>query len=186
MEWSDLDWGNLPSWGAFLAASIAVTLAAGAYKREGQRDQLKQRLAIQEQASKVGAWIARVVEGRAVEARLLNRSDLPVTNMEVWVEAKLKPGLTGRTGPPIISNLGHTIPVLEPKDDKTATMNLPAGTTEESYDFRVTSTFTDALGIKWRRTPDSLEPDGENQPSWHRQMAELNARVWRSVRHRRL
>ena len=99
MSWSDIDWGNAPSWAAFAAGVTAATFAVQAYRREGRRDRIAEDLRLREQSGKVGAWLVRV-NTEEVTVHCLNLSDLPVTDVFVviWgVEFDYETGTAGET-----------------------------------------------------------------------------------------
>ncbi|WP_157874030.1 hypothetical protein [Kineococcus radiotolerans] len=174
MSWADIDWGNAPSWAAFAAASIAATFAARAYRREERRDRLKTTLEIREQASKVGAWVEKN-QGSDLVVRIMNTSDLPVTQARLRVHVTWEPCSAYRfhtvrhDGVRVGSGYeDFELGTLSPKHDQMFPVSLEAElalATARSATLELQ--FDDAQGVSWTRDNGRLESVKLGlQPEW--------------------
>jgi hypothetical protein len=158
IELSDIDWGNLPNWGALVAATTAAGLAG----RNVYVDRQDRRKA---QASRVAAWWGtKLYEMQTLTgadpqpkytqvysaggAYLRNASDLPV------YEARIE---FFRDGRPLYVEELRVVPpqddaeFLEPEDAD----NETAAPWERSNDpLDVALSFRDAAGRRWSRSVD--------------------------------
>lgn len=158
IPWDAIQWGNAPSWAAFVTAAIAAVLAMAAFRREQRRDQVAQQIRLQEQANKVAAWRANWKRAGLIEngVRVRNASDLPVDAVLVVIGSPEGQGQFVRI-----------IDVIPPGE----TIDVPFGRDDKPYG-RVRIGFTDAQGVTWVRMNGKLTVDDDKtQPSWYRAFA---------------
>ena len=172
----EIQWGNAPSWAAFIVATIAASLAYGAFLREQRRDLINSEIRLREQANKVAAWWDPTqVDGYHVVIR--NASELPVEDVEViasYVEEVTHSYKTNRSALPF--TLTHTgphiyldasgAPVLPPGESLVVELEISR---EEAPEVSLVLSFRDAQGVQWKRSGGELVANEEKpQPIWFR------------------
>jgi hypothetical protein len=175
-----VEWGSVSSWVAAVVTSSSAMVAVFSYRRS-LRD------AERKQASQVSAWIPlseqeAVVQGgisasepklttdrpveritvpisrKWLEAKIANRSDAPIYNVELALcegKSKLETVHASEIPPETVGTARFHHLVV-----RTRTVSLAVGSKSVSSsvtDFPLTLllSFDDALGRRWRRSPDS-------------------------------
>jgi hypothetical protein len=156
IDWSIVDWGNAPSWGAVGVALVAATFAGLSARANirGNRNQARQLEYQQaqiehqqkqldrvdedrrrEQASKIGIW--SYVRDGATSIRVANTSGLPVYLASIWAEQS---GSYAQVEKIIRTE------VIPPGDTDFETTELSADSR-----WRVSILFWDTQGVMWTR-----------------------------------
>lgn len=154
----DLDWGNVPTWLALIAAGVAVTSCT--LRRERERDIRREADGRKAQADKVAGWVDQHEVSGPEGPYLIflrNASELPIYDLKMSVRDT-------NTGKEIIRKV---LPVLAPEakhkaiklraefvQDDIARAELVAGVNDKQPGCGVTLQFRDGSGTRWRRELD--------------------------------
>lgn len=176
--WIAVPWDGLRVWGTFFAVGIGALFALGAYRREARRDRAREKREIAEQASKVAAWVL-IEEGLV---RIRNASDLPVSNVSVWIGKHPDPDDAASQQRRDRRKAGWTL--LTSSMRAFAALNhLPPAETGHQHEEiqlgrlisrygrnpRIGLFFRDAQGVMWVRVDGRLfNDDEESRSSWWR------------------
>jgi hypothetical protein len=163
------DWGDIPTWMATIAATMAGIIAYRVYRIEAERDRISEKERRGAQASKIAAWYGARPQnvtqrmggetqtysvGLVWGAFLRNTSDLPVSDVIVRFHFPA----TGEHDPVDSWNV-HTIvkQVLPPNDNPIhlsiddIALRLYSDDTRMDEFHRTEMEFTDTQGVRWRR-----------------------------------
>lgn len=188
--------GNLPTWGAFIAAATAAGFTWEALQRERTRDAAGERGKRRAQASLVAAWVEPIDRPQEFDSpswvvKMANRSDLPIFGVRGEARVLGQTDLSGLLGSVQASGIPPAKVIEQGTDDPLA-RSLPLTMQGDSQrfarglqldDVRVRLTFTDCQTITWIRDydgrlseanlPEIGEPDSD--PVW------IGRRVARSI-----
>ena len=159
-------WGDIPTWIATIAATVAGTIAYRVYRIEARRDQISDEERRGAQASKIAAWYGyrteSVIDTSRVQAinvekpiwgaYLRNASDLPVYDLTVRFYF---PGTSESAGEGDIYTVNKGVlppsstPILV-EYDVTARRIYSSDPKTDAF-HRVEIEFTDTQGIRWHR-----------------------------------
>ena len=115
----ELDLGSVPTWLAFVAASIAVGFTWRALVRERKRDALRELNERKAQADKFAAWLDREEREKRENGdfvlMLRNASHLPIYDANMHI-LNLQDNLTVKkySRPVVVPNLGGVLQRLDP------------------------------------------------------------------------
>lgn len=153
IEWSDVDWGNAPSWGALVAAIVAASFA-------GRNVLVDRHDREREQAAKVAAWWA--VRDVRVDQRfgiivteygawLRNASEVPVYDVEVkWLYGER---VYASERMPLLPPQAETVFLEIPKSSEASDDSKTLGAIDEvDGGLAVRLTFRDSAGKVWHRS----------------------------------
>ena len=168
---SALNWGDVPTWLAMVAAGIAGALAAGVYRIEQRRDRELQAAQERSQAGQISSWPTADVQHAglrnlvSVAITTVNLSQQPVYEVHLRVEAPrmtlfdirlpvLPPQQADRTSLPD----AMIVAALEGYEPGTPNADATAAEASEraARNTRVDLTFRDVEGIVWQRSADGV------------------------------
>lgn len=158
-----IDWGNVPSWAAFLAASTAAIFTWRALVRERRRDAQRQKDSRRSEAERFGAWIGRDESFQSqfegdFHVKLRNASEQPIYDVRFQILNLREPRDKAFTA---------SLPVVPPADkaqdfrlgpDMQSRLRVITQQTqalrESSPGFGLEVSFRDSAGRRWRRSTD--------------------------------
>ena len=169
-----IQWGNVPSWAAFIVATIAALLAYGAYRREQRRDHVNAEIRLREQANKITAWWDSDADA-GYWVVIKNASNLPADDVTVVASHPREEGRTSRTRPrSALRMIGDfigsvTVAVIPPEESRRVQIHVKGDVGVFAWvDVELALTFRDAQGIQWRRSRGELvASEDESQPAWY-------------------
>lgn len=158
-----IDWGNVPSWLAFIAAGTAVMFTWRALSRERKRDADRHEDDRKKQAEQFGAWIGRDASAQSkfegdFHIKFRNTSGLPVYDVKFRIL-----NLRENSSQLFADELPLVAPAAKEQDYR-----LNPGTLsqlhiilqqsqirkEPSVGYGLEVTFRDSAGRRWRRDTD--------------------------------
>lgn len=169
-----IQWGNVPSWAACIAATIAALLAYGAYRREQRRDHVNAEIRLREQANKITAWWDPDADA-GYWVVIKNASNLPTDDVTVVASRPRGEGGSSRPRPrSALRMIGDfigsvTVAVIPPEESRRVQIHVKGEFGVVAWDdIELTLTFRDAQGIQWRRSRGELVAnEDETQPAWY-------------------
>ena len=160
MDLSQLQYGTLSTWLAFIAAGIAVGFTWRALVRERKRDALRELNERKAQANKFAVWLDREDRERRDNGdfvlMLRNASHLPIYDADMHI-LNLQDNLTIKeySRPVVVPDLGGVLQRLDPGvQGALNTLALRDSTLKRPISYAITVEFRDASGTRWQRGTD--------------------------------